>query len=71
VPECIQERCRTQGGSVVVEIWHVVAGPSDKEATWRPIRCGGGIFMPGNSQRREPSCSECTALTSRETGDTK
>jgi hypothetical protein len=49
--ECIQELPSGR--------WHIVAGPADEDATWRPILCGGGIVFPGNSQRREPTCDGC------------
>lgn len=59
VPECIEERRRTQGGPIVVHVWHLVAGPADKEATWRPIVCGQGIVFPGPAHDREPTCPDC------------
>lgn len=38
-------------------VWHIVWGKGD--ADWRPVRCGGGILLPGNSQRRAATCPEC------------
>lgn len=57
--DCIAERERTQGGGVVREVWHIVAGPPNEEVTWQPIMCGEGIVFPGNTIRREATCDAC------------
>lgn len=55
--ECVQERRRTPS-LAIRPVWHIVDGPVDEQATWRPIKCGGGIVFPG-SPRMLPAVDIC------------
>lgn len=43
-------------------IYHLPAGPADKDVTWRPIMCGEGITFPYEARVDESEvCPDCKA----------
>lgn len=46
----------------IVTVWHLRAGISAKSADFQPVKCGGGINLPGTPQLvpRELICPDCT-----------
>lgn len=57
---CVMER-RGEVADALEPIWHACMGRGD--ADWQPIMCGqqdgSGINLPGNRERREPTCPSC------------
>jgi hypothetical protein len=50
-------------------VWHVAHGPADPDAWFQPIKCGGGISLPGgiyDKPRGEITCADCLSGTVRE-----
>ena len=41
--------------------WHAVHGDVPYETDFVPVRCGGGISLPGHREVREPTCGDCVA----------
>jgi hypothetical protein len=44
-------------------IYHLPDGPVDADVTFAPVKCGGGIMMPGPTEKvgKSQVCVDCAA----------
>ena len=44
-------------------IYHLPDGPGDREGEFAPVRCGGGIVLPGPTEKvgKSQVCPDCLA----------